>query len=121
MKIWWGWAGLFLALGSSRGPGEQCGRVCQLGRWLLAAGREDERGPEWHPGKDSRSWLGSGRQSGQVGFLVLKCLAPRLPPGRCWKMEVQRVQSGQTQPGFRCPIQCSNSFDSINIQTLGVF
>lgn len=35
-----------------------------------------------------------------------------------WKFRGCKVAK---QPGFRCPIQCSNSFDSINIQTLGVF
>lgn len=42
---------------------------------LMALGcRWRRRGADWHPVRDSWSWLGSARQRRQVGFLVLKCL-----------------------------------------------
>lgn len=47
------------------------------------------------PSKGLLSWLGSGRQSGQVGFFILKCLAPHLVLGRCREMEVQRLHGNQ--------------------------
>lgn len=68
-----GWTGPFLAF-----RGQLKGRAAvwpglPIRPMALGCGWR-RRGADWHPVRDSWSWLGSARQRRQAGFLVLKCL-----------------------------------------------